>query len=86
MNKDLEADFKAAVERVNSHQEPFPADVLLRLYAYFKIATRDNNGPGSKTPLINAFKANALFQVQEMDTNEAKQNYVNCVNKYFNSL
>ncbi|GLB52087.1 hypothetical protein NBRC110019_11260 [Neptunitalea chrysea] len=84
--KELEIAFQNAVDKVNSHKEPFPADVLLRLYAFYKVATRDQSRPGSKTPLINAFKANALFQVQEMDIDEAKKSYVAYADKYFQSI
>lgn len=84
--KELHNEFEKAVERVNSHTGNFPADVLLRLYAYYKIATRDMSSPGSRTPLINAFKANALFQTQDLNSEEAKEKYVEAVNKYFNSI
>ena len=32
----LDIEFNEAVERINSYTEPFPADLLLRLYAYYK--------------------------------------------------
>ncbi|MGV6829653.1 MAG: acyl-CoA-binding protein [Flavobacteriales bacterium] len=84
MNIDkLEKDFKNAVEMVNNHKEPFPADLLLRLYSYYKVATNNQALPSSKTPLINAFKANAIFQNQNLTVEEAKQNYIKCVNHYF---
>lgn len=80
---DLEDAFRKAVEKVNQHQEPFPADTLLRLYAYYKKATQSNDPPGSKSPLINAFKANALFQAQNLDQDEAKKRYIALVQDYF---
>ncbi|SFU62450.1 Acyl-CoA-binding protein [Pustulibacterium marinum] len=85
-HKNLNKAFDEAVEKVNSHTGNFPADVLLRLYAYYKIATRDMSSPGSRTPLINAFKANALFQTQDLKTDEAKEKYVEAVNRYFDSI
>lgn len=84
--KELHTEFEKAVERVNGYTGKFPADVLLRLYAYYKIATRDMSSPGSRTPLINAFKANALFQTQDLNSEEAKQKYIECVEKYFYSI
>jgi len=51
------------------------------LYAYYKIANKNYNNPGSKTPLINAFKANALIQAQNIDRKEAMDLYVNLVQK-----
>ncbi len=37
-SEELEIEFSEAVERVNAHTERFPADMLLRLYAYYKKA------------------------------------------------
>ncbi|MCA0154063.1 acyl-CoA-binding protein [Winogradskyella vincentii] len=81
--KELEIEFRDAVERVNKHTEPFPADFLLRLYAYYKKATNDYGRPNSRKPIINAFKTNALFQVQDISQDEAKQEYIKLVNNYF---
>ncbi len=73
--------FTEAVDRVNSYTEPLPADFLLKLYAYYKVANRNTSNPGSKTPLINAFKANALIQAQNVEPEEAMRAYVELVNK-----
>jgi len=77
----LKNDFKAAVEFVNSYTEPLPADLLLKLYAYYKIANKNKSHPGSRTPLINAFKANALIQAKNIDREKAMKEYVKLVNK-----
>lgn len=82
-DSDLDIEFKNAVERVNAHTDPFPADTLLKLYAYYKKATNDYSRPKSKKPIINAFKTNALFQVQNITENEAKRTYIELVNNYF---
>ena len=79
----LDKEFLEAVERINAHTEPFPADVLLKLYAYYKKATNDYGRPNSRKPLINAFKTNALFQARDISIEEAKQKYIDLVNKYF---
>lgn len=79
----LDIEFKEAVERINNHTEPFPADILLRLYAYYKRATNDYGRPSSRKPIINAFKTNALFQLEDMSEDEAKRNYIELVNNYF---
>lgn len=82
MSKDkLQKDFDKAVEYVNAYSDPFPADILLKLYAYYKIATKNHSTPGSRTPLINAFKANALIQTQNLTTKEAMKHYIDLVNK-----
>ncbi len=81
--KELDIAFANAVKTINDHTEPFPADVLLKLYAYYKRATNDQSSPGSNNPLINAFKTNALFQIPDISTSEAKELYVETVNRYF---
>ncbi len=80
-NDKLNSEFLAAVQLVNDYKNPLPADLLLKLYAYYKIANKNYNNPGSKTPLINAFKANALIQAQNIDREEAMKLYVNLVQK-----
>lgn len=82
-SEELDIEFTAAVDRVNDHTEPFPADFLLRLYAYFKKATNNYNRPSSSKPIINAFKTNALFQIKNITEDEAKQEYINLVTNYF---
>lgn len=82
-NKNLDILFLEAVERVNAHTEPFPADTLLKLYAYYKKATNNFSQPKSKKPIINAFKINALFQAKDISEDEAKQSYIDLVNNYF---
>ena len=82
-SQELDIKFKEAVSRVNAHIEPFPADTLLKLYAYYKKATNDYGRPSSKKPIINAFKNNALFQVENITEDEAKQTYIELVNNYF---
>lgn len=79
----LEIEFNKAVAFVSNYSEPLPADFLLRLYAYYKKANQDNQQPGSKKPIINAFKANALFQVRNVSEREAKESYIKLVNEYF---
>ena len=82
-SEELDIDFRVAVDRINAHNEPFPADVLLKLYAYYKKATNDYNRPSSRKQIINAFKTNALFQIKDISQDEAKTEYIDLVNKYF---
>ncbi len=77
----LREEFHKAVNIVNDYTDPLPADLLLKLYAYYKIAHQNFNHPGSKTPLINAFKANALIQAQNVTVEEAMENYILLVDK-----
>jgi len=81
--EELDIEFRDAVERINNFTEPFPADFLLRLYAYYKKATNDYGRPSSKKPIINAFKTNALFQVKDVTQDEAKRIYIDLVKNYF---
>lgn len=82
-SEELDIQFQEAVARINAHTEPFPADFLLRLYAYYKKATNNYGRPSSSKPIINAFKTNALFQVQDVSEDEAKRIYINLVDNYF---
>jgi len=82
-SEELEIKFREAVDRINAHTEPFPADILLKLYAYYKKATNDYGRPKSREPLINAFKTNALFQAEDISQDTAKQKYIELVNNYF---
>jgi len=79
----LDIAFRNAVKSINEHTEPFPADVLLRLYAYYKRATNSDDRPSSSKPLISAFKTNALFQTRNMTADEAKEAYIEAVSQYF---
>jgi len=83
MNKDLDIEFQEVVKRINAHTEPIPADILLRFYAYYKKATNNYGKPNSQKPIINAFKTNALFQVENITEDEAKRIYIDLVNNYF---
>jgi acyl-CoA-binding protein len=82
-SKEIDIEFQNAVNRVNAHKDPFPADYLLRLYAYYKKATNDYGRPSSSKAIINAFKTNALFQIKNISQDEAKTIYIELVNDYF---
>lgn len=82
-SEDLDIAFKNAVKSINDHKDPFPADVLLRLYAYYKRATNEAHQPSGRKPHISAFKTNALFQTRGLTSDEAKQLYIQAVNQYF---
>jgi len=73
--------FRDAVSFVNEYNTPIPADVLLKLYAYYKIANENFEDPKSRTPLINAFKSNALIQAKDITGEQAMELYINLVDK-----
>ncbi|PIB29846.1 acyl-CoA-binding protein [Maribacter sp. 4G9] len=83
--KNLHTEFQEAVAFVNKYEFPIPADILLKLYAYYKVANKNYNNPGSKTPLINAFKANALIQAQNINMEDAMKEYIKLVDKELKS-
>ncbi|WP_209406147.1 acyl-CoA-binding protein [Pseudozobellia sp. WGM2] len=77
----LHTDFEKAVDFINNYTEPLPADLLLKLYAYYKIANKNFRSPDSSVPLINAFKANALIQAKNMSRTDAMKAYIKLVKK-----
>lgn len=79
-NESLENKFNEAVAFMNSFTAPLPADTLLRLYAFYKIANGNFENPGSRKPLINAFKVNALIQAKNLEKKEAMEGYITLVN------
>lgn len=81
--KELDKEFEQAVEFMNNYHDPLPADLLLRLYAYYKKATRSEAPPGSRRAIINAFKTNALFQAGQISEKQAKKLYIDLVHSYF---
>lgn len=85
-NEKLHKEFQEAVAYINNYDRLIPADLLLKLYAYYKISHKNFNNPGSKTPLINAFKANALIQARDISPEEAMQAYIDLVNQEVKKL
>ncbi|SHJ51353.1 acyl-CoA-binding protein [Pseudozobellia thermophila] len=77
----LHTDFEEVVEYINNYTDPLPADLLLKLYAYYKIANKNYRSPDSSVPLINAFKANALIQAKNMSREDAMKAYIKLVKK-----
>ena len=82
----LHKEFQQAVDYINNYNRLLPADLLLKLYAYYKIAHNNYSHPGSKTPLINAFKANALIQAKDVSPEIAMQTYIDLVNNHVRKL
>ena len=85
-NEKLHKEFREAVAYINNYDRLIPADLLLKLYAYYKIANQNFDNPGSKTPLINAFKVNALIQARDISPEEAMQEYIDLVNQQVKKL
>lgn len=84
MGKELEKKFEEAYNISSSTKIKLPPDVMLQFYAYYKQATKGNNyeEPSGSVELRNAFKLNAWLQLNHLSEDEAKEQYINLVNKY----
>ena len=79
--EELNAKFQKAYEVSSSMKEKLPPDIMLKLYAYYKQATKGNKytKPSGDNEIRNAFKLNAWFQVNSMTEEEAKIRYISLV-------
>jgi len=83
----LDEKFKKAYQITSNMTEKLPPDIMLKLYAYYKQATRSGNFKHPTTgenPLREAFKLNAWFQINTLSEKEAKQNYIDLVDSITN--
>ncbi len=82
----LDKRFKKAFEIASAMTEPLPPDVMLHFYAFYKIASNENNMhiPSGDSALRNGFKLNALFQFNHLSKDDAKIKYIELVEKYNN--
>lgn len=83
-NEILHREFVKALEVANSTSIVLPVDVKLKFYAYYKQATEvtDLYRPSDRIEMRNSFKINAIWQVQHLSKDEAKQKYIKLVEKY----
>ena len=81
---DLDKKFEAAFLKASSSTLTLPLDIMLKLYAYYKQASKGSNYKPSEgdVELINAFKLNAWIQLSNLSEEEAKQGYIELVEKY----
>lgn len=84
MGKELDIEFQEAYDFACKTTIKLPPDIMLFFYAYFKQATKGNNyeQPSGDVQLRNSFKLNAWFQLNYITEDEAKQEYINLVNKH----
>ncbi len=80
----LHTDFWDAFKMVSEAKQDFPPDVLLQFYALYKQATQENtlSHQSGEHELVSAFKMNALLQVRDLTSDEAKKAYIDIANKY----
>lgn len=83
MGKKLNIEFDKAYEFSSKTNKKLPPDIMLQFYACYKQATKRNNyeQPSGNIELRNTFKLNAWFQLNYLTEDEAKQEYINLVNK-----
>ncbi len=80
--------FVKAYEMASNTSLKFPPDIMLHFYAYYKRATTLNGFYVSKDEedVRNGFKANALLQVEQLSHSEAKQKYIEMVEKHIGEI
>ena len=83
---DLDIKFEKAFEIASAMTKKLPPDIMLKFYAYYKRATSNNAlvVPSGNNIVRNAFKLNAYFQLNDISVDEAKQKYIDLVEKYTN--
>jgi acyl-CoA-binding protein len=81
---DLDKKFKKAFEIASAMTKKLPPDIMLQFYSYYKHATSKDSVviPSGKNIVRNAFKLNAYFQLNNITAEEAKQKYIDLVEKH----
>lgn len=83
-SEEIDIKFQEAYQKANSTDQKFPPDIMLQFYAYYKQATEQEGiyRPSGENDVRNAFKLNALLQIKGMSAQEAKERYIELVNKH----
>ncbi len=81
---DLDKKFRKAFEIASAMTKKLPPDIMLQFYSYYKHATSKDSVviPSGKNIVRNAFKLNAYFQLNNITAEEAKQKYIELVEKH----
>ncbi len=81
---ELDRKFEKAFEIASAMTEKLPPDVMLRFYSYYKHAIQKDSVviPSGNDMVRNAFKLNAYFQLNNISPEEAKEKYIELVEKY----
>ena len=79
--KSLDRRFNEAFEIASSMTEKLPPDIMLKIYAYYKQATKGDlmDEPSGNDAIRNAFKLNAWFQLRGLSERKAKQKYIETI-------
>lgn len=86
--EELDQLFAEAFIKASNMDFKLPPDTMLKFYAYYKIATNNNQDyffPIEENDLRNAFKMNALLQLSDLTPEEAKKLYIELVNETLNN-
>ena len=77
----LDIKFEKAFEIASAMTQKLPPDTMLKFYAYYKLATKGRaySTPSGHSPLRNAFKLNAMFQLNDLSEDDAKKKYIELV-------
>lgn len=80
--------FLRAYDMACSTNLKFPPDIMLKFYAYYKKATMQDGiyNHGNEEDIRNGFKANALLQIRELSSLEARIKYVEMVEKHIGKI
>lgn len=80
--------FTRAYEMACNTNVKLPPDIMLHFYAYYKKATlRDGiYSHKNQEDLRNGFKANALLQIENLTQKEAREKYIEMVEKYIGEV
>jgi acyl-CoA-binding protein len=86
-DQEVEELFEFAYLKVSETDKKFPQDVLLYFYAYYKHAKNESDLKVTQNPidgeeLVNAFKANAMFQVKTFSIKESKLKYIRLAQRH----
>ena len=85
--EELDKEFNAAFAKASSEEQSLvPPDLQLHLYAYYKRAIDEpyvSNRSFESNNLRNAFKMNALIQVQAISKKEAKKRYIEIIKELY---
>lgn len=86
-DKELDIAFNNAIAKAATEEQSLvPPDLQLHLYAYYKRAIDEpyvNNRSFESNDLRSAFKMNALIQVQSISKKEAKEKYIQIIEKLY---
>lgn len=77
----LDKRFEKAFQIASDMTQKLPPDIMLKFYAYYKQATKKESYSRSSgnSPLREAFKLNAWFQINSISEEEAKKKYIELV-------